>query len=332
MIIEGFFYRIKNHDIFYAKGVVHPNGYVVSFPKYVVDQGGERIDKNGVRYRKLPSLDAEFEYVVNRYSEYVRYDDFFCRELPFIPLADIVYIYNPIKKAEQILTTNSKSDAVLRDVKEMLSDIIAVSGARYVGISGSILVGLHTSSSDLDIVVYGVNDCRKVYDYLREAIGRDPRYSKYKQNNIDGLYSRRAIETPISLDQMLLQESRRVLEGYFKGREYFVRLVKFPWEEPGYGVYRCKKLGKALVKLRVIDAKESIYTPCRYKVEVVEHIRGFKVDIDEVYSYRGRFAEIVLEDEVVEAYGTVELVEISSSRAYYRLYLGDKGDYLKIIR
>lgn len=329
--IEGFFFRLESGDIFYAKGVVHPPGYVVSYPKYVVDLFGDRVNRYGVRYRKLSRLSEEREYISSRYPSYLRYDEFYCRDVVVVPLAEIAYTYNPIDRAREIIELSMK-DPVLADVKDMLIDIASATNVREIGVSGSILVDLYREDSDIDIVVYGLENGYKVYEYLRDAVDRDPRYRRYRDRDVLQLYLRRSAETPISYDQAVYQESRRVLEGYFRDREYFIRLVKFPWEETTYGSCRCRKLGKTTVKLRITDARESMFTPCRYKVEVEEYIEGVKADIVEVYSLRGRFAEIAQEDEVVVARGSVELVELKSGDLYYRLYVGDERDYIILIR
>ncbi|MEM1682849.1 MAG: nucleotidyltransferase domain-containing protein [Ignisphaera sp.] len=331
-IIEGFFFKLRGGDIFYVKGVTHPLGNVVSFPKYIVDANGDRVDRSGVRYKKIPSINEEYNYATSMYTKYIKYDEFFCRSIVLVPTTDIAKVYNPVKKAEELIEL-STSDATLTDVKDMVVDIIDSTGVKAIGVSGSVLVELHKADSDIDIVVYGRNNGFRVYSYLKEVVDRDHRYRRYTKETLKQLYLRRAIETPITFDQMLYQESRRLLEGFFKNREYFIRLVKYPWEEPQYSTYRCKKLGKALLKLRIVDSKDSIYTPCRYRVEIVEHAYGVKVDnVTEVYSLRGRFSEIATEDDIVEAYGTIELVETINGRIYHRLYLGDENDYMVVIR
>ncbi|MEM4788298.1 MAG: hypothetical protein QXV06_00685 [Ignisphaera sp.] len=330
--LEGFFYKLKDGNIFYAKGVTHPLNYVVAYPKYVVDPLGNRLDRNhGIRYKRLATVSEEYSYVVSKYSKYLRFDEFFGREVILVPLADIVHVYNPIQKLKEIIYEDNLKDPVLKDARDMVLDIIeSTNTSSEIGISGSILVNLFKEDSDIDIVVYGINKGLNVYRYLLDVVDKDPRYRKYRINDIRGLYTRRSLETPIPPEQLIRQESRKVLEGLFKGREYFIRLVKYPWEEPSYGSYRCFKLGKSIMKLKVVDSRESIFTPCRYKVELIDVIEGVKADVVEIYSLRGRFTEIVREDEIIIARGTVEYIETQNSKDYYRLYLGDQGDYILI--
>ena len=332
--LEGFFYKLRSGDIFYAKGVSHPPNAVVAYPKYVVDSNGDRVDRlTGTRYRRVASVAEEYSYTISRYRAYVRFDKFYGREVVVVPLTDVEVVYNPLEKAKELLYSGTtQRDAVLGDAREMLLDLINGSGVREVGISGSILVNLYTEDSDIDIVVYGRENGLKVYRYLLEVVDKDQRYRRYTKDDAHKLFSRRASETPLTFEQVVMQESRKVLEGFFKNREYFSRLVKYSWEEPPYDSYRCVKVGKALMKLRVIDDRESIFTPCRYRVEVVEHIKGPRVDVVEVYSLRGRFTEIAKQDDIIVVHGTVELIEPKSGKSFYRLYLGDEGDYIALVK
>lgn len=330
--LEGFFYRLKDGNIFYAKGVSHPPNYVVAYPKYVVDSFGNRLDRDhGIRYKRLATVLEEYSYVMSRYREYLKFNEFFGREVVLVPLTDIVYVYNPLQKLKEIIYEDDLKDPVLRDARDMVLDIIESTNISEIGISGSILVNLFKEDSDIDVVIYGTSNGLNVYRYLLDVIGKDSRYRKYGINDIRELCARRSLETPISQEQLMKQESRKVLEGLFKGREYFIRLVKYPWEEPSYGSYRCFKLGKSVMKLKVVDSKESIFTPCRYRVELIDVIEGVKADVIEVYSLRGRFAEVAQEDEIVIARGTVERIETQNGKDYYRLYLGDQGDYILIM-
>lgn len=313
--------------------MTHPREGVIAYPKYVVDPTGDRVDRNfGIRYRRLQSLNEEHNYVMNMYRRYVKFDDFYGRDVVVVPLNDIVSVYNPIEKLKEISSLKIDSDPVLKDVKDMVLDIIDSTKVKDVGVSGSVLVDLYKHSSDIDVVVYGMENGLRVYKYLSEVIDRDARYRRYTVSDIHELFHRRSLETPIAFEQLVKQESRKVLEGFFRGREYFIRLVKYPWEEPSYGSYRCVKLGKTLAKLRVIDDKESIYTPCRYRVELLEIVKGDRVDIEEIYSLRGRFAEVARQDDVVIAFGTIERIEMSNGKIYHRLYLGDEGDYLLLTK
>lgn len=330
-MVEGFYFRLYDGSIFYVKGVSHPVDRVVAFPKYVKSMDGNRIALDGSRYVKVAGIDSEYRIVFERYSSYLVYDEYFGRRVVLVPLEDIAEVYNPIDKASKII--RDAIGGVLVDVRDMLMDVISATGVRNIGVSGSILVDLYREDSDIDIVVFGDTDCRKVYSFLSEVIDKPgSRIRRYDEDSIAKLYLSRATETPIGFEELVAQERRRVLEGLYRNREYFIRLVDTSHADDVYGVYRCRKLGTSTMRLRIVDAKRSIYTPCRYGVEVLEVLEGIDIDVEEVYSLRGRFNEIAYEDEIVIARGTIELLEYKNGGRKYRLYLGDPGDYMYLAR
>jgi len=328
MMIEGFYFRLKDDTIFYVKGVIHPPGKVVGYPKYVPSPNGDRVDERGVRYVKKEGLEDEILIVKQRYPQLLVNDQYVGGAVPEVPYDLIAEVYDPVVKARRILLEEIE-DEVVTDVKNMVIDIAENTNVKNVGVSGSVLVGLHTLRSDIDIVIYGVNEGRKVYEYLKDVINKpNSPYRRYSREDIYRLYSFRSLETPISIEELLKQERRRVLEGYFKGREYFMRLIKPPTANEMYGKVRYSTIGKATLKLKVVDASESIYTPCRYRVETIEFLDGVKVYVDEVYSLRGRFNELAVEDDVIIVRGTIEKLMYSNGKVRFRLYLGYPGDYL----
>jgi len=327
-ITEGYYFKLHDNTIFYAKGVIHPPNKVVGYPKYIPSPKGDRVNSSRIRYYKEPSLLDELKIIQEKYSKYLVNDPYIGDIVPEIPYYDIKFIYDPVKKANKLIDMNPKSN-VLRDVRDMILDLRESINVKNIGVSGSILVDLYRDDSDIDIVVYGENEGLKVYNYLLEVIDKESSpYRRYDEKTIERVYRFRSKETPMKIREYVMHAKRRVLEGFFKGREYFIRLIKRPSPHEDYGKVIYRKLGKATLKLKVINAREAIYTPCRYFVEVIEYIDGIKVNVDEIYSIRGRFNELALEDEIIIAHGTIEKLEYVNGNVRYRLYLGHPGDYL----
>ncbi|GAB4244152.1 MAG: hypothetical protein Kow00122_00430 [Thermoleophilia bacterium] len=120
-------------------------------------------------------------------------------------------------------------------------------------------------------------------------------------------------------------------EGYFAERPYFVRFVKRS-DETGerYGDPRYESLGSALIRARVQDHREAIFTPCRYLVDEVTSLEGGPTgDLREIVSFRGRFADQAKAGDWVLARGGLELVVPLRRSRFCRLVVGGQpGDYL----
>jgi predicted nucleotidyltransferase len=188
-------------------------------------------------------------------------------------------------------------------------------------------VRLLTQASDIDPVVYGSKTCYRVYSALRSLLGEDESPVKpYSLKELKELFDFRSRDTVTSFEDFVRTDSRKVLQGKFMGRDYFIRFVK-DWNEveEQYGTILYKPKGYAKIKARVVDDSEAIFTPCRYKIDNVEILEGTRVEpIEEIVSFRGRFCEQARNGETVIAQGKVELLQKEGERGHYRLLLGNK--------
>jgi predicted nucleotidyltransferase len=145
------------------------------------------------------------------------------------------------------------------------------------------------------------------------------------------LFGFRFPDTQTPFKDFVRTESRKVLQGKWKNREYFVRFVK-DWGETceEYGVIRYKNVGYSRIKATVEDDSEAIFTPCSYKLQNVSVLEGSRFPIQEIWSFRGRFCDQARNGETIIAQGKVESVtDNKENREYFRLLLGNKpSDYM----
>jgi len=201
-----------------------------------------------------------------------------------------------------------------------------------LGISGSLLYGLHHSTSDIDIVVYGETEGRAVRQALRHLLD-DPSESVYPldRDQLMALHVSHQPELPLTLADFARIQSRKVNEFFFKEFQCFIMFVKWPeqWGER-YTDPSFEQLGSAEIRARVKEDQDSIFTPCRYFVEDVSFLDGgLESDLREVISFRGLFSDQARAGEWVLAKGSLERVIPQSAPVYYRLTVGGQvGDYL----
>lgn len=329
---EGDLIKTKDDVVFDVKGLVHPPGRVIAFPRFICAPSGNRRQKCKT-YKKIYNISARFEFLEQNFPHYIVYDPIFDERLCEVPLEDVKRHHKPVSRLRELRHTE-KLDALERDALNFFKFLLNYANVSWnkMGISGSLLVGLHTRNSDIDPIVYGTKNCRKVYDALK-ALQKDPKspLKAYSVEELQKLFEFRVKDTQMSFKDFVKTESRKVLQGKFKKRDYFMRFVK-DWNEDyyEYGVIRYKNVGYAKIKALIEDDSEAIFTPCNYRIKNLEILKGVHFPIEEIASFRGRFCEQARIGELVIAQGKVERVADNwQNREYFRLLLGNKpSDYM----
>jgi hypothetical protein len=196
-----------------------------------------------------------------------------------------------------------------------------------LGVSGSVLVGLHTPKSDIDLIVYGSESCRKVHNALT-LLFRDQRSSvrPYDEQDLRALFDFRSTDTAGKFEDFVRTESRKVLQGKFHEKDYYIRCVKNLDEiTETYGSINYQPVRDAKVHGTVVDDSEMIFTPCTYVIGDVKPLMSQpKRPLRHIVSFRGRFCEQARKGERIVAQGTMEQVTTQGREQYFRLVLGNK--------
>lgn len=324
---EGDLIETEDGTLFVVKGLTHPPRRVVALPRYVPDPHGDR-RRGDTLYRKSYSLKECFALVEERFPQYFVHDPVFGMRLCEVPTEDVRDHLTPIAFLNALRNDNQldrlEQSALL--FTEFLRDHADVDSDK-LGISGSILAQLHTAQSDIDLIVYDARNCRKVYESLKRLTSSGITEARpYTRHELSGLYEFRSRDTDVPLSDFLLAESRKVLQGKFRGHDFFIRCIKNPSEiRENYGdvIYRTVGYGKITAVISRSDG--AIFTPCRYGVDQVRFLEGkFDSEVVEIVSFRGRFCEQAREGETVVAQGKIEECTFKNGERSFRLLLGEK--------
>ena len=330
---EGDFIETFEGLLFDVKGLIHPPNRIIAFSRYFPDEKGQR-KKNRKSYRKVYSLSKRYALLKERFPQFLVYNSVFDEILCEVPVDAVKKHYKPTEKLQELSSSNSLD--MLESLALQLAKLLKKTANipwNAIGVSGSIMVGLHTPSSDIDPVVYGSENCRRVHSALKSLSSEKHGPLKpYTRTGLKILFDFRSKDTMMSYENFVRIESRKVLQGKFLQRDYFIRFVK-DWSEidEKYGDIRYVNVGYAKVKATVVDNSESIFTPCIYKISNVHILEGPQIrPIEEIASFRGRFCEQAQTGEVVIAQGKVErVIDNRKNRKYFRLLLGNKpSDYM----
>jgi len=333
---EGDFIETSEGLMFDVKGIIHPPNRIIAFLRYFPDEKGKR-KKNSERYSKVYSLSKRYALLENRFPQYLVHNPVFDVTLCEVPVDAVKKHYKPAQKLQEL--RNSSSPDELENLALQLTKVLKENANipwNAIGISGSIMARLHKPSSDIDVIVYGSKNCRKVHSTMENLLGgKQGSFKPYTRRGLKTLFDFRSKDTVVGFEDFVRSESRKVLQGKFMGTDYFIRFVK-DWSEIGekYGDVQYVNVGYARVKATVADDSESIFTPCVYKISDVRILEGPQIKpLEEIASFRGRFCEQARNGEVVIAQGKVEhVIDNKRNRKHFRLLLGNKpSDYFVTI-
>jgi len=323
---EGDLIETRGDPIFDVKGLVHPPGRIVAFIRYFAAAKGRR-NREGRTYDKVYPLSERYALLQDRFPEYLVFDPVFDETLCEVPVNDVTKHYEPARHLRELRFSIALDSLQYKALcfAELLKKNANIPW-ESVGISGSIMIGLHTANSDIDPIVYGSENCKRTRAALEGFFKTDNELVKpYTRQDLKVLFDFRSKDTIMNFEDFVRTESRKALQGKYEGTDYFVRCVR-DWNENGeeYGIVQYKNMGRARIEATVADDSQSLFTPCSYKIESMRQLEGKKIEsIEEIASFRGRFCESAKKGEVVNASGKVEQVTDNLHKnKYLRLLIG----------
>lgn len=325
-LIEGYFVITIDGLVFEVKGIVHPRDRVIAYLRYVPTRNG--VSDSDTGYRKVYALDERETYLQNKHPSYLWFSEPHGRVVQSVPNDRIKSILDPVDCLTNLRDRTDKVSNLEQASVNLAEKLVKSTGIEWsdIGITGSQLVGIARKDSDIDLIVYGSEACRKFYSKLSKNIASIVGVEQYAGFLLDEHVSFRwgAHENLKSILREI--EQKKVLQGLFEGYHFFVRLVKTPDDfDCVYGDNSFQMRGQQLVSGKVIDNSDSIFTPCEYLVECDEF-----PNLRKLVSYRGRFTEQISKGMSFKALGRLEIVTgHKENDQYMQLVLGElPTDYL----
>jgi uncharacterized protein len=333
---ESWYLETQDGLFFAVKGLEHPPDRLIAVLRYAPDtENGDR-KKNGISYRRLYHFAEQEQWILKHNPQYLVYDPYFQTTLQSVPVSAIQKIYNPSLRFHELMQRSTRN-AVEEDAVAFLRPLQKEADVPFscLGITGSLLIGLHTERSDLDVVVFGEQYCRQVYSKLHLMLDADSgsEVTRLEAQGMEELYDQRSTDTLMPFDDFVRLEKRKVNQGLFRKRPYFIRFVKAAHEaEWRYGQRQYTALGRASITASIADDRDMIFTPCRYLLSDVHSLEHpLPADLNEIVSFRGRFCEQACMGESIMASGVLERVQ-EGQAVHHRLILGNFPEDTFVVR
>lgn len=324
-LVEGYFIITPENLIFEVKGVVHPKHRVIAYLRYIPENGQK---KSGVNYHKIYDLGRRENYLESNFPEYLWFSEVHGRVIQSVTREKIVSILNPVEYLAHMKKHRGTKSELHEATIALVRKLIHWTGISWsdIGVTGSQLLGIATKESDIDLVVYGNDTCRKFYDNLLSNYTKIQGIIPYSGDSLNKHVAFRWGDLAKNHEILRKIESRKVLQGFFNGYEFFIRLVKRPEEiDDYYGKKQYEMMDYCTTRCVIKDDMDSIFTPCTYTVESSDN-----TILRRLVSYRGRFTEQVTTGMSVRTKGRLEKVTDSmTGDSFQQLVLGENSsDYL----
>lgn len=328
-VTESFYLETSDGCFFAVKGQEHPPDRFIAVLRYVRDPAGNR-HKDGIAYRRMYHFPEQEQWISSFHPHFLAYDPVFNATLQSVPKASVLRVYDPrLRMAEMSQCPGKPIEKDAAEFARLIRNEACVPWSA-IGISGSLLIGLDNENSDLDLSVFGVADCFKVYGVLKRLLDSES-HQDLRRLDVEGLkdlYRERSVDAQIIFCEFAEMERNKVCQGYYRGRPYFIRFLKEVAAD-AYGSLRYTPVGNAEITATIADDQDSIFTPCRYALSNVQVIQGPVVLVRDIVSFRGRFCEQARKGDAVKAAGLLEHIENGMGEFRYRLLLGNaSSDYL----
>jgi len=299
--IDGDAFLTKHNFIFYTFGYEHPPERVSAFLKYIPTKLQPYFQLNFIkRHWKLGSVELVRPEKLYSARNFQKLNEIFRRDFPeyvqFCPLRQKELISPPKSLIKTVYVPNRRLQTLLKrrkrdHLQDLTLKIISILSAESCvpledfGLHGSIALNMHSAESDIDLVVYGAENFRR----LEAAVHR-----LFKEGKLDAVRKNR---------------------GEYKGKVFVYNAVRKPEEvKVKYGDYKCTPVAPITFDCRIEDDNETVFRPAIYKIcdyqplnspSRLEKTKTPKT----VVSMIGCFRNVATKDERIEVSGMLERVE-----------------------
>ena len=175
------------------------------------------------------------------------------------------------------------------------------------GLHGSIALNMHTSRSDIDLVVYGGRNFRKLEDLIDRLVENGTLNYVFK-NRID--------------------KARRY-KGRFKGKQFMFNAVRNNEEiKSKYGDFKYTPLHKVTFKCKVKDDSEAMFRPAVYNIKDYDPVNPGSELRDDlvpivVVSMIGCYRNIARKGDSIRVSGMLEHVQHAKTKeTFHQVVVG----------
>jgi predicted nucleotidyltransferase len=309
--------------IFYVFGYKHPSNRVFAFLKYIPSKFSTYFPIRFLRQKwKLENIELSrpeklytaqnyqkfLETFRTKFPQYLYFSPYLNKEVLSVPYESIERLYLP-NDCMQKLFKNSKRDKLQEQAVELVSLFSKESQVPLgdFGIHGSVGLNMHSQYSDIDLVVYGSQNFRKLEKTIYRLVG---------EGKLRYVFTKKI-------------DSARKHRGRYKDRRFVFNAVRKPEEITAeYGRWKYIPIKNVAFSCVVGDDSETMFRPAVYPIKKYRADDSPSELSDDqiptkVLSMIGYYRNVARQGETVKVSGTLERVEnIETDEANYQVVVG----------
>jgi predicted nucleotidyltransferase len=320
--VDGDTFTTRDGFIFNVFGYEHPSNRVFAFLKYIPATLRKLFEveylENTWNFEGQTLFRAENLYTAQNYQtfletfrdkfpDYVYYCPFRRKEVISAPLDSIKKVFVPRDCLHNLARLETKDD--LQRMTLNLVDLLSTEsniGLEDLGVHGSVALNMHTSKSDIDLVVYGSRNFRTLEATIKRLV-ETGRLSYKFSNRLDAC---------------------RQYKGKYLNRIFMYNAIRKPEEIKGeYGKLQYDTVARVDFTCRVTDDCEAMFRPAIYKIRDYDLVHGGALSggkiPETVVSMIGCYRNVARRDERISVSGMLERAEnIETGEVFYQVVVG----------
>lgn len=312
----------------------HPEGFIIAKPKYIpVDL----MNLKGLKKRFLFSkamfrfnlfnskeiVEHNLKEIEEKFPEYIYKCEKHKNWFLGVPEDKVKKFYDTQEGLRELLKVPFEDlDSYLKSVKKMINILVEAGiSADNLGISHSTLLGNYTpGKSDIDILIFGVDNGWKAINYLEKAENESLKWKS--KEDWAKYFKERVVSKVYNEEEYVANMVRKRDDGFIEGNVFSLFCVEkeneqwYDWEAEH------EPLGTVKIRAKVKDARYSIVRPGYYELEESKVLEGYEdVPIKRIVTWARPFNLQANEGEEVEACGLLEKVK-SQEGEFYQIVIG----------
>jgi hypothetical protein len=319
---DGDTFTTKDGFIFNVFGYEHPFKRVFAFLKYIPATFQKLFNieylENTWNFEEQKLFRAENLYTAKNYQifletfrknfpDYVYYCPFRRKEIITAPLDSIEKVFVPRDCLHDLTMLETKDD--LQRMSLNLIDLLSIEsdiGLEDFGIHGSVALNMHTSKSDIDLVVYGAKNFR-VLEATIDRLVETGKLSYKFSNRLDAC---------------------RRYKGKYLNKIFMYNAIRKPEEIKGeYGQLQYDAVAPVGFSCRVQDDTEAMFRPATYKIRDCDPVQAGELSKgkvpETVVSMIGCYRNVARRGERIGVSGMLERAEnVETGQVFYQVVVG----------